>query len=140
MFNIILFLYLVVLLLAAYVMFLADPDAPGLHGKASVWLLVTVPEKLSQLATRVFGEKMSKQLWNVYDYCVNQRNPILIITYEAILNSAFLAWLIYGYPMVTVHYYVYLLLFLDPILLYLHESICFIFSNHCFLLASNKVR
>jgi hypothetical protein len=81
-----------------YGFFFADVESKGVHGYLSRLLLHGIPRQVEKVFNAVFGKKFTNKIGEVYDYVVNQRNPILIVLYFMIINSAFLAWTIYGIP------------------------------------------
>ena len=40
----------------------------------------------------------------MYDFAVNQRNPLLQLAYLCVINGAFLTWIIYGIPLLPTYF------------------------------------
>lgn len=91
--------YLLVIAVFGYTFALADVDSSGLNGKISRFLYVYTPEQLYKVLSACLGPTLFKECAKNYDYCINERNPIMQIVYLVVLNSSFICWLIFGAPM-----------------------------------------
>lgn len=90
--------YVLFFVILLYAFFFADVYSKGVHGYISRMLLEGIPTQVQKVLRVLFGDKFTNMIGGVYDYVVNQRNPLLIITYFLIINSAFVAWIVYGIP------------------------------------------
>lgn len=91
-------LYTIVLVLIIYVFFFADPYKKGMSGDFARFLTRTIPRKIREISMACFGSTIMESFGRVFDYVLHQRNPLLIIAYLIVINSAFLGWLLYGEP------------------------------------------
>lgn len=82
----------------SFVFFYADTEDKGIVGSISRFLLITCLGSLKSLITTAFGKSTYDRVYGVYDYCANQRNPLLQIFYLLLLNGIFMTWLIHGHP------------------------------------------
>lgn len=104
-------LYVVIFGLGIFWFAFADVDNEGPIGVVSRFLLITVPRAIRRTIRAIFGEKIYNGCYSIVKYCVYERNPILQCVYLAIINSAFLGWLVYGAPLLptlfagTIHIY-----------------------------------
>jgi len=96
--------YLVIISLLLFVMCFSDTSNQGIIGSISRLLSNTIPKYFKQFVSGVFGAKTYGSVAGVYDYVVNQRNPILQYAYLIILNGAFITWLVYGQPMLPTYF------------------------------------
>lgn len=81
-----------------FIFFYADTDDKGWIGVVSRFLLVTCLGALKSNLLSLFGQSAYDTLYGIYDYTVNQRNPLLQIFYLLLLNGIFITWLIHGHP------------------------------------------
>ena len=89
-------IYLVIFFIFIYGAFGADVSDNGINGKLSRFIFRQAPRMFSSFLSKIVGEKLYNQIYRLYDYVVNQRNPIMQILYLLILNLSFLSWLILG--------------------------------------------
>lgn len=87
----------------SYVMFVSDTQSNGWNGAVSRFLLQKVPSVIKRHFRHLFGEKINLAWENCYDYVVNRRNPLLQLAYLIILNSAYIAWLCFGQPLLPTY-------------------------------------
>jgi palmitoyltransferase len=80
------------------VFFFADPYKNGMSGDFARLLTRTIPKKIREISMACFGSAIMESFGRVFDYVLHQRNPLLIIAYLIVINSAFLGWLLYGEP------------------------------------------
>ena len=69
--------YLLFAVLAAWLCIFADTDGDGAVAKAAIWTRETLPEQISTVAKRAFGEKIHGYGEDAVDYVCNKPNPIL---------------------------------------------------------------
>ncbi len=82
----------------------ADVDSNGWLGYFSRILLKSIPKLIKRITSAVFGKSCSQSMGKAFNYVVYQRNPILQITYLAIINGAFVAWLTFGAPQLPTYF------------------------------------
>lgn len=90
--------YLSLTLICGYGVFFADLEADHntTHGRLSRFILSTLPTFISTTTRSLCGESAAGYLAECYHYAVHERNPLLQGTYLVILNSAFVAWMVFG--------------------------------------------
>ena len=93
---IILILYFLMLFIVSYAFLFSNPNAKGIHGKFSYFLVKKLPVYVKNIIIKIFGNNIYKEIYTIYDYITNKRNPILLIGYLVLINLSFLAWLMYG--------------------------------------------
>lgn len=93
---IILILYFLMLFIVSYAFLFSNPNGKGFHGKFSKFLVKTLPIYVKNIMIKIFGDDIYKEMYMIYDYITNKRNPILLIGYLVLINLSFLAWLMYG--------------------------------------------
>ena len=91
-------LYVGAFVVFIFSLFFADVDSEGYHGFLSRMLLLTIPDYTYRSIKLCFGASAANKLKQTYEYVVRQRNPLLVIAYFTIINSAFITWIIYGIP------------------------------------------
>lgn len=110
LFGIIAF-YVLIFGVAIFWFTLADVDDEGFVGILSRLLMITIPNAVRSSVKAIFGEKVYNWCHGTVRYAVYERNPILQCLYLAIINAAFLGWLVYGAPLLptkfagTIHIY-----------------------------------
>lgn len=89
----------------------ADVESKGINGEFSRLLLQKIPQFLKGFLQAIFGKACVGCIQKGVHYVVYERNPLLLLTYLAIINGAFIAWLMYGVPQLptlyasTIHIY-----------------------------------
>jgi len=96
-------LYFGTLVLFSYLMFVADTEGKGLNGSVSRFLLQKAPSVFRNCFLSLFGERIYYVCGGCYNYVVNQRNPLLQLAYLVILNGAYIAWLVFGQPLLPTY-------------------------------------
>ena len=94
------------LLLLLYLCQCSDLTAPSkqasfrsnLNRYVSNLLLVRLPRGCKSMLRAVLGEVGYGWCVSCVDYCINQRNPLLQLLYLAIINCAYIFWLLLGQP------------------------------------------
>lgn len=94
----ILLMYLVPTGLAIFIIFCADTEAKGWHGKLSILFTRTLPTKTYDTISYVFGERIATGLADTIDWIINKPNPLLQIAYHMVLGGCMLLWILYGEP------------------------------------------
>ncbi|RYY78804.1 hypothetical protein EON63_17570 [archaeon] len=97
-------LYVVVFGGIIFLFFCADEDAPGYRGQISRVLLVRIPSFWRKAIISLCGQSAFSSIYRVYDYTVNQRNPIMQGMYLAIINTAFVSWLVFVSPQLPMRF------------------------------------
>lgn len=97
-FIIIFGLYTVILVTIVYVYFFADTNQKGFSGKLARFITNTFPHWVKGIFASCCGNVVVDSCGRVADYVLHQRNPLLIIAYLIVINSAFLGWKLYGEP------------------------------------------
>eukprot|EP01035_Chromulina_nebulosa_P034581 gene34581-46412_t len=102
----IVFVFIYALTIAIFIFYLtcADSDAEGLIGSLSRGLFEFIPSKISAVLRACMGDWAFAKVENIYDYTVNQRNPLLQLAYLFVINGAFLTWIIYGIPLLPTYF------------------------------------
>lgn len=95
--------YASLFLLFLYALTIADTSSKGLNGDISRLLFENIPLFVTDCLKKMLGEWGFGIVASVYDYVVNQRNPLLQLLYLAIINGAVLLWLVYGASQLPVY-------------------------------------
>ena len=93
---IILTIYFILLGLLSYSFLFANVNDKGINGTISKYLTISLPLLIKNNIIKFFGIKQYNDIYDVYDYIINKRNPILIIAYIILINISFLLWLMLG--------------------------------------------
>ena len=88
----------VVTALIAYIFFWGDTADPGLGGKVTRFFLQYLPSSISYWSRRLLGERVHAWLAWVWDYVVNQRNPLLQLLYATLVIGGYGVVLWQTYP------------------------------------------
>ncbi len=80
-----------------------DSKNTGLKGTVSRFFMEQLPSVTKACVTAVCGESFASSVWGCFDWVVYQRNPLLQILYHVILFGAFIAWLVYGEPLLPTY-------------------------------------
>eukprot|EP01036_Dinobryon_divergens_P028175 gene28175-37076_t len=86
----IVFVFIYALTIAIFIFYLtcADSDAEGLIGSLSRGLFEFIPSKISAVLRACMGDWAFAKVENIYDYTVNQRNPLLQLAYLFVINAS----------------------------------------------------
>jgi hypothetical protein len=88
--------YAVVIFLVVYLWFFADTESKSFDGSFARFFLQTIPKHFSKTFRAVFGNKIAGYCGSVFHYVVYEPNPILLLLYLFIINTAFICWLLFG--------------------------------------------
>jgi len=92
-------IYIIPTGLAVFIVFCADAEAKGFYGRISILLTRTLPIKIYDAISFVFGKTVAAGLANNIDWIMNKPNPLLQIAYHIVLGGCMLAWIMYGEPL-----------------------------------------
>jgi hypothetical protein len=95
--------YGVSMFLFIYALTIADTSSKGLNGDVSRCLFEATPLFVTGCLRSLLGPWGFGIIESVYEYCANQRNPLLQILYLLILNGAMLLWLVHGAPQLPMY-------------------------------------
>ena len=87
-------LYFLLVGLIVFIMFLSDPDTSDVNR----FVTVTFPKRLMYEVEYYFGSKAKTSITSLWDYVVNERNPIMQVMYLVIVLGAFATMIVKGYP------------------------------------------
>lgn len=97
-------LYVLVFAFISFLFCCADPDLPGVRGQVARFFTIRLPKLLKGAVVGLCGSGAWKVVFGAYDYVANQRNPLMQGMYLLIINGAFVSWLLWGAPLLPVHY------------------------------------
>lgn len=89
-------LYTLLFTFPLYLFMCADSSDSGINGIISRFFIVLIPGAISQALRFCLGELCFGYIERCYDYVANQRNPIMQVLYVALINGAFIAWVVTG--------------------------------------------
>lgn len=96
--NVLILVYIILFSAAIFSLCFADLDNEGVLGNVSRFILLKIPESVRYITITIFGKSFYSIFSSIFDYVVNQKNPILQILYLVLLNGAYILWLLYGVP------------------------------------------
>lgn len=91
-------LYGIIATIFIFIAFFADNESDGVYGEISRLLTAEIPNKFATIFQSLCGKTLSKKFKNFKNFLINEKNSVFQITYLFIINSAYLTWMIYGYP------------------------------------------
>mmetsp|Transcript_37698 Transcript_37698/g.62096 ORF Transcript_37698/g.62096 Transcript_37698/m.62096 type:complete len:406 (+) Transcript_37698:55-1272(+) len=95
--------YTLILGLFAYVFFFGDPNGTGIPACLARFFGRKLPDTFMSAVERVLGRRTRDRLAGMYDYVVNQRNPLLQMLYLVLMAGGYLVIVIVAYPRLPNH-------------------------------------
>jgi len=96
-------IYTGILIFVGYLYFCADPSGSGPLSILARFGFESLPAFFWKATEKIIGKRGKDRLAGIFDYVINQRNPLLQIFYLVLMSGGYMCIVLFAYPRVPNH-------------------------------------